>query len=124
MAPGLAYVAPEPIVAPAPIVRQRTSPTSYGLSEDAGFAGTSRPEQTLGQEAGRPERRAQEFEIDGRSDSTRKGNSAKRLVSRQFQGSAEWGGDQTDSAFLRNHGSSGPRSHAVMQRQTLSAVLN
>jgi hypothetical protein len=42
----LAYVAPEPIVAPAPIVRQRR-PTSYGLSEDASFAGTSHPEQTL-----------------------------------------------------------------------------
>ena len=46
LAPDLAYVAPEPIVAPAPIGRQRTSPDHLRRNKSPGT--------NVGQEAGRP----------------------------------------------------------------------
>ena len=120
VAPGLAYVAPEPLVAPAPTVRRERRPTSYGLSEDASFAGTSHPEQTLGPRSGSARTAGPRFLSRWAERQLKEEQFSQELVSRPIPGRAECGGDQTNSAFL-----SEPwlvwaaASHAVMQRQTL-----
>jgi hypothetical protein len=97
----------------------------YRLSEDAGFAGTRDPEQTLGPRSGSARTAGPRFLSRWAERQLKEEQFSQELVSRPIPGRAECGGDQTNSAFL-----SEPwlvwaaASHAVMRRQTLSAVLN